>query len=186
VGVPHRHGQRGMAKKLLKLLGCHPAHDRPGCEGVAQGVEVDVVELSGLDGVVVGRLDVAGFEDSACGLRTKADQRAVRVVVPPTPPAASRATASSPIPSLRSSAPSRSRRASLTPSSRVGCRRSEPHGQAGRAAGVGVIGLSIIFRDDFARGAEDSRGRETALAISANGWTLGSDPSSNWRIYEHS
>jgi hypothetical protein len=70
-----------MAEKLLQLLDRHTAHDRPGRERVAQGVEVDVVELGDLDGVVVSRLNVAGLEDSACGLRSKADQRAVRVVV---------------------------------------------------------------------------------------------------------
>jgi hypothetical protein len=45
VGVPHRHGQRDVPEKLLQLLEHYPAHDSPGRERVAQGVEVDVVEL---------------------------------------------------------------------------------------------------------------------------------------------
>ena len=48
---------------------------------MAQGVEVDVVELGRRDGVVVGSLDIAGLEDPTVSLRAEADKGPVRVVV---------------------------------------------------------------------------------------------------------
>src|SRR4029453_5472973 len=58
-------------------------------------------------------------------------------------------------------------------------------------AGVGVDHLSATIATRSASTtprstAIRSRDREIALAISANGGTLRSDPSSHWRVYEHS
>ena len=64
-------------QQFLKLLERHAAHDSPGRERVAQGVEIHVVELGSGDGVVVSRLDVAGLEHPALGLRAEADERTV-------------------------------------------------------------------------------------------------------------
>ena len=71
VRVPHRHRQRGVAQQFLELLERHAAHDSPGRERVAQGVEIHVVELGGGDGVVVSRLDVAGLEPRPSAFRPR-------------------------------------------------------------------------------------------------------------------
>jgi hypothetical protein len=49
------------------------------------------------------------------------------------------------------------------------------------AAGVGVIELSIMF-SVMMRVVPRTVDREIALALSANGGTLGSDASSHWRV----
>jgi hypothetical protein len=59
--------------------------------------------------------------------------------------------------------------------------RSEPTIEYAIAAGVGVIGLSIMFPVMMGV-VPRTVDPEIALALSANGGTLGSDASSNWRV----
>jgi hypothetical protein len=65
VGVPHGHLQVGVSEQLLNFAEPHTAHDRPGGEGVAERVERHVIELRGLDSVLVGGPDVPRLEDPA-------------------------------------------------------------------------------------------------------------------------
>ena len=50
VRVPHHHSQGRVPKQVLEFRQGRPALDRPGREGVAQVVEVQPIQLGGLQG----------------------------------------------------------------------------------------------------------------------------------------
>src|SRR5262245_34260552 len=55
-----------MTQQLLQLLQAYAAHDRPGCKGVPERVEVHVIELRVADRVFV-RLPQALVPEYSCG-----------------------------------------------------------------------------------------------------------------------